>query len=131
MAQLGLIPKRVLCSPAVRTTETWSIIERALGQGANPETPEALYLAEPQTMLDLVRDTADDVPTVLVIAHNPGIATLALQLAQDGSRAEIRSMAEKYPTGGLAEIQFEAANWRAADEGRLVRFVRPRDLETD
>ena len=38
---------------------------------------------------------------------------------------------EKYPTASLAEIAFDAAAWAdvTTGAGRLVRFVRPRDLD--
>ena len=68
MARLGLIPDCVLCSPAVRTMETWGIIAAALGEPAVPtQSPDALYLAEPETMLGLIRalEPAVCVPGIL------------------------------------------------------------------
>jgi phosphohistidine phosphatase len=37
---------------------------------------------------------------------------------------------EKFPTAALAVLEFDIAKWRALapSEGKLVDFVRPRDL---
>ena len=132
MARLGLRPDFVLCSPAVRTLETWGIVAVAFGGSSIPkQSPETLYLAEPGTMLSLVRSLASNVETCLLIGHNPGIATLALGTARTGNRSSINAMAEKYPTGALTEIVFDNPEWQQAERGRLVRFVRPRDLEDE
>jgi phosphohistidine phosphatase len=56
---------------------------------------------------------------------------LALLLAGAGAlRGEI---AAKYPTAALAEIGFAVTHWRdvAPGEGRLARFIRPRELGED
>jgi hypothetical protein len=39
-------------------------------------------------------------------------------------------MTEKYPTGAIAEIEVAGDTWGTLEErtGRLLRFVRPRDL---
>ncbi len=41
------------------------------------------------------------------------------------------SVGEKYPTAAFAEIEFDVDRWAdvRAGEGRLVRFVRPRDVD--
>ena len=128
MARLGLLPDLVLISPAVRTTSTWKILSESLPEGVATEKPEVLYLAAPSEMLDLIHHTADSVRSLMLIGHNPGIGTLAIEMAADGSAPDVRAMAEKYPTGALTEIQHDAEAWPEIDRGRLVRFVRPRDL---
>ena len=42
-------------------------------------------------------------------------------------------VAEKYPTGALAEIALPVARWRDVGEGSgtLARFIRPRDLDPE
>ena len=127
-----MVPDAVLCSPAVRTMETWRIIAAAIGKPAVPtQSPDTLYLAEPETMLDLIRSLSSDVGTCLLIGHNPGVATLALRTAGTGSRSDLSAIAEKYPTGALTEIAFDDPGWGQVERGRLLRFVRPRDLDAE
>jgi phosphohistidine phosphatase len=66
---------------------------------------------------------------VLVIAHHPGLQELALDLARPSpARA---SLADRYPTGALATLEFSGDGWQALDRGtcELSGFVRPRELE--
>ena len=128
MRRLGLGFDLILASPAARVTET--LIELAQGYGGAVETrfDEALYLAPPETLLALVRAADDAEARLLVVGHNPGMEQLALLLSEAGALRD--QIAVKYPTAALAEIGFAAAHWRdiAPGEGRLARFIRPREL---
>ena len=41
-------------------------------------------------------------------------------------------MAQKFPTAALAVLDFDVPDWRSIKpgEGRLIDYVRPKDLET-
>jgi phosphohistidine phosphatase len=130
MAGEGLIPELVLCSTAVRTRETWSLIEPLLGDGIRVVYDEVLYGASAGTLLRIVRAVPDDTHRVLLIGHNPGIETFAGGLAGSGSREAVRELARKYPTAALAQLSCDADHWADVAPGgcRLERFVRPKDL---
>jgi phosphohistidine phosphatase len=70
--------------------------------------------------------------TVLVIGHNPGFEELAKLLIGEGDMDGILRLGQKYPTAGLAVIDFELESWRDIDKksGRLERFVTPKSLGT-
>jgi phosphohistidine phosphatase len=89
--------------------------------------------ASAETLLDIVRHVPAMVERLLLVGHNPGIEELALRLARrDGDR--LRGELEvKYPTGTVAEIGLPAENWADVLEGtgRIVRFIRPRDLDPE
>ena len=129
MKALGLAFDRVVASPAVRVAETLAEVEAAYG-GLEPEFDHRLYLASPDTLLDVARETIDDVDSLLLVAHNPGLEQLALALAEpDRLTGEV---ALKYPTATLAELRFaDADSWTdiAPGTGTLARFLRPRDLD--
>jgi phosphohistidine phosphatase len=128
MRRLGLGFDLVLASPAVRVTET--LTELAQGYGAAVETSfdETIYLAPVETLLALVRATDDSDGRLLLVGHNPGMEQLALLLSGAGPLRD--EVAAKYPTGALAEIALDTNHWRDArpGEGRLDRFIRPREL---
>lgn len=101
LAKHGLLPDVVICSAARRTRETWHGV--ALGMtGSPPEGGSAgpapavhyvadAYEAHPEDLLTLVRQVDPATPTVLLIAHNPGISLLSALLDperadQDGMR---------------------------------------------
>lgn len=131
----GLVPKLVLCSAARRAMETWALAEGALEKGGMTPVPtkylRSLYLASPSRILAALRRTPDEVESVLMIGHNPGMEHLTLGLAGPGSKPDAQSGIEvKFPTAALAELRFEARHWRdvAPGTGKLVRFVTPKGL---
>ena len=68
----------------------------------------------------------------MIVGHDPGMHNLALQLAGRGREEDLRALAEKFPTAGLAVIVFDTAAWRElrAGEGRLDVFTTPKRLRT-
>ncbi|MCC7428625.1 MAG: histidine phosphatase family protein [Alphaproteobacteria bacterium] len=132
MRALGLAPDYVLVSTARRTQETLAALEPL------PDAPvilpeDGLYLADAEQLLDAIRAVPETVRSVMVIAHNPGLHDLALSLtgpaAMARGNAHAMRLAEKYPTGALAEFAI-AGSWAGLGPGvaRLVRFIVPRDL---
>jgi phosphohistidine phosphatase len=120
----------VLASPARRVVETLEEIAAGFGP-VEPEYDERLYLAPAATLLDIVRHAPQAAQRLLLVGHNPGLEELALRLSRpdgDKLRAEV---AVKYPTGTAAAIELPAGAWTHVREGtgRIVRFIRPRDLD--
>jgi phosphohistidine phosphatase len=124
LADRGLVPDSALVSSARRTTSTWLAVAEGGSFEAKAESSEGLYAASPETALDLVRETPDDVSGLVVVGHNPTIAYLA-QLLDDGSGDEDagREMAIGFPTGALAvfEVDVRWADLELAS-ARLVAF---------
>jgi phosphohistidine phosphatase len=131
MARHGLIPDRVLVSPATRTRQTWDLIARALSH--SPVAYEdRLYDASTQTLLDLIKQAEPEVHGLLVVGHNPGLHDLARLLIASGDVEAREQLNEKLPTSGLAVIEFAVDDWPRLHprSGRLDRFVTPSSLQT-
>lgn len=132
MKAQGLAFDLVLASPAQRVIET--LEEVSAGYGAiGPEFDQRLYLASAATLMEIVRATPDPVGRLLLVGHNPGLEELALCLSrrdEGGLRGEVEV---KYPTGTVAQIELPAERWGEVKEGvgRMVRFIRPRDLDPE
>ena len=126
----GLQPDLVVCSPAARTQETWQLVQSELGADISCKMLRTIYLAAPSQLLAVVRRTPDDVGTLMVIGHNPGLERLASSLSGSGRDKDLAKLRTKFPTAALAVITFDAAHWSqvAAGAGRLEAFVRPKDL---
>lgn len=79
----ALVPSRVLCSSARRCRETWEALAIGLGAGRPDaeavEFDDRLYNASTNGLLDAI-ESVGSAETLLVIAHNPGISLLALEL---------------------------------------------------
>jgi phosphohistidine phosphatase len=128
LREQGIEPELVLCSTARRARETLERLEPALETSLVRFEPE-LYGASAGALLDRLRAVEDAVESVLLIGHNPGMQMLALDLARP--TGDIREIDAKFPTAGLATLEFPGGGWDALAPGsaELVAFVRPRDLE--
>jgi phosphohistidine phosphatase len=67
-----------------------------------------------------------------MVGHNPGLGELAALLIASGEVEARQRLIEKFPTAGLAVIDFALDDWAKLHPraGRLDRFVVPRTLET-
>lgn len=132
LAAEGLEPDLVLCSTAQRAVETLDLVLTALASKPEISYLKTLYLAPPSRLLAVLRRQSPDRSRVLLIAHNPGLHHLALDLAGGGlaatGPAAAASLAEKFPTAALA--RFRVSDWSSLGEAPvpLLDFVRPRDL---
>jgi phosphohistidine phosphatase len=120
----GLAPEVVLCSPSQRTRET---LERIGLDDSQVRIEDDLYGASAGDLLAVLNRVADDVDSVMLIAHNPGIQDLAIQLAGPGP--EIARVRQKFPTAALATLEHDGT-WTELTPGsaELVAFVKPKEL---
>jgi phosphohistidine phosphatase len=127
---LGLEYDAVLASPALRVVETLRVAAEGYGD-FDPVFDRRIYLASCDRLLEIVRGAPDAADRLMLVGHNPGIERLALALACDDSENSRVEIAAKYPTGALAEIALPIDHWgdAAPGTGRLIRFIRPRDLD--
>lgn len=127
LQRAGIRPELVLCSSARRTRETLDGIRPALGDQAEVRIEADLYGASAPELVDVLRGVADEVESVMLIGHNPGIEDLALRLARPGP--EVEHARAKFPTAALATLELEGS-WRTlGPEGaELATFVKPKDL---
>jgi phosphohistidine phosphatase len=134
MAREKLVPDLALVSPARRARDTWKLAAAALKTAPKTLVEDQLYdFGNGGRILDLIRSRADSAEKILIVGHNPSLERLALRLVGKGEEKLRRRMADKYPTGALAVIDFDVATWKEADDakGSLTVFVRPRDLMKD
>jgi phosphohistidine phosphatase len=129
LASEQLIPDLALVSPARRTQETWALVEPHVGDVAVRTEPR-IYEAPAERLLEVVRESDADTATLLMVGHNPGLADLLRLLVSDGDPLAYTKAMKKYPTAGLAVIDFATATWRELSprSGRLDRFVTPKSL---
>ncbi len=128
LRQRGLTPDLILSSPSVRTRETAAKVVLALQAEVPLEFRPVLYLADPKTIMEQVRGAPDDVKTLLVIGHNPGMQLAALKLSAGDPAGRRNDIEDKFPTAALAVIEFDVDDWADAKGGDLVAFDSPKAL---
>jgi phosphohistidine phosphatase len=132
----GHRPDYVICSPARRTRQTWSLAAEALagdrggGHAAGPspvDFEQRVYRADVATLLDVLREAPPDAETVLLVGHNPAVHELATTLAGSAEGDALERVVEKFPTAALAVLTVPGP-WSTLAPGqcRLVEFVVPR-----
>lgn len=119
-----LVPDLIISSTAVRAKDTASAIAKHSGYEGKTIS-EALYAAEPDAYLAVIRDLKDVYQKVMIIGHNPSIESLIETLT-----GEYHIM----PTCALAQIEFDTEKWSAIGSrqivaGRLVEILRPKETE--
>jgi phosphohistidine phosphatase len=127
LGRKGIAPELVLCSPSRRTRQTLTRIAPSMGKSADVQFEPGLYAASAPVLLEVLHEVPDEVESVMLIGHNPGIQDLALSLARAGSKsARVRS---KFPTAALATLEHNGS-WRelAPGSAELVSFVKPKEL---
>lgn len=131
MRAQGLEFDRIIASPAARVRETLEEVAKGYGRSLDPSFEERIYLAAPETLLEVVREAPDSAQRLLIVGHNPGLEGLALLLTSGGGLRE--ELQTKYPTATVAEISLPAESWRDVSEGvgTIGRFIRPRDLDPE
>jgi phosphohistidine phosphatase len=131
MANHGLVPERVLLSPAARAQQTWTCAASVIKPAPAVASVDTLYDATAHNMLTVIQNAPASVRSLLVIGHNPGMHELALMLIATGDVDAREALREELPTAGLVIIDFALDEWRRLHpaSGRLERFVSPKSLE--
>lgn len=106
MREGGYNPQVIYSSSAVRCAKTAEMAAEKLGYTNEVIYQDALYLAEPSYYLELLRGLSDDVDTILMVGHNPGLEGLVQILTH-----ELESM----PTAAVAVVSLPVRAWAMLD----------------
>jgi phosphohistidine phosphatase len=104
LADTGLLPDLVLCSPSRRTRQTWHGVALGLPVAPQVRYDLVLYGGSARTLLAAVRSAAPEASTVLLIGHNPGLSELSAALDPD------RADSDGLRTAGVA-VHTVAGDW--------------------
>jgi phosphohistidine phosphatase len=102
----------VLVSPAERARNTWDLVSAELGTLPQSRLDARLYGASAEELLAVVRELPDDVDTVVLVGHNPGLEDLATRLT--GEEMEM-------PTSAIAMIAVRGSWATAGDSPATLR----------
>ncbi|MEZ5925139.1 MAG: histidine phosphatase family protein [Hyphomicrobiaceae bacterium] len=130
IAEHHLEPDVVLCSTATRTRQTLDLISAEFVSEPRIVFDEALYLAEPEDILGVLRTRSGLVKRVMIVGHNPGLQELVLMLAGAGRKGDLALIRSKFPTAGLAVLNFTQTDWSSVGPrtGVLRLYMSPRRL---
>lgn len=123
LAAEGIRPDVAYVSYAARTRETWQVVASGAGWTLEPEYDGSLYGTDEDGVLDVIRTTAEDARTVVVVGHNPAMGSL-VQVLDDGEGPATGSVElGSFPTSTAAVLAIDG-EWAdvAPMQARLEAF---------
>ena len=99
-------------STAERARATWDLVSAELSQPPGTRHDDEAYAASARELLDIVRRLGEELGSVVLVGHNPGLEELAEDLVGDWI---------SLPTSALAVIDLDGP-WR--DAGRTPGMLR-------
>lgn len=127
LAGTGICPDLTLCSTAVRTRETWKLFVHELPRRPRTVYEDRLYEATLGDLLALVNETSDDIDTLMLVGHNPGMHALADALTGSAEGDSLARLSRGgFPTSAMAVVSFEGS-WKSVEHGvgRLLDYWAP------
>jgi phosphohistidine phosphatase len=130
MAGHAITPDLVLCSPSARTRQTLDLVLPHFSSKPSILYEDTLYLASASTLIKRIRKLNAAIQHAMIVAHDPGLHRLAMELPGSGDPEVMQALAQKFPTAGLAVIVFEGRGWSKVKPGggRLKVFMTPKRL---
>lgn len=114
-----LLPDVIYSSPAKRARNSAEIAAKKAGVSKLIVIQDALYMAEVQEILSVLRACEDNPQTVMLVGHNPGLEAFLQILV-----GQVNTM----PTGGFAHLRLNLDDWKSLTietEAELVGFWDP------
>jgi phosphohistidine phosphatase len=125
LAENRYLPEEVLCSTAARCQETLALVAASLPTPPPTQFIKRMYLPAPDTLYEVLKRASTD--TVMMVAHNPGIAEFASMLLRE---LPAHPKFQQYPSGATTIITFDIPSWSTPfmGKGTATDFIVPRDL---
>lgn len=120
----GIKPDVILTSPAARASHSAIIFSRAMKTGTEIiRVVKDFYPGSATKMTEEIAALDDDVRTVALFAHNPGISELASQMT--------KGVVGFLPTTGTAVVSFDMDKWQDIYSSDLTdhSLIIPRELK--
>jgi len=124
----GIRPDKIISSSAVRAKETTELFAEGCGgiDSDDIRYVKYLYLAPAEEYLDtLERYDGENVNTLMLVGHNPGLESLIYQLGKSH---------ETVPTATMAHFDLGSDNWlsiRKPFKAKLLSLWRPKEIGID
>lgn len=124
----GLVPDKVVSSPAARAHDTAKLVAGKLHIPAKRIVlDERIYEGNLRQLQEVVAAHGADSATLLLVGHNPGLEDLLLHLAAAAPQRDARG--KLMTAGAVAVLEFGGAIGAKARSATLRQLVRPRELK--
>jgi phosphohistidine phosphatase len=120
--EAGIRPSLILSSAAVRAWSTARIFAREISYPNEfLQRDIKLYLASPDTLIDIIASQDSGFNSIVLVGHNPGLTELAQFL--------VPGVTDNIPTCGLVSVSIDADDWnlRTANRFELNLYDFPKN----
>jgi phosphohistidine phosphatase len=120
LLEKGVFPQHVVCSSAVRTNQTASLVRDIIGKTEIPFTSSPLlYNAGFPVLMQFLQKFSDEFQSMMLVAHNPGISQLATVLSGQHPY--------QFSTASGLCLQFDVQEWKniQTGSGKEIWFFNP------
>jgi phosphohistidine phosphatase len=119
---------RIVCSPAVRARQTCQHVLKKLHFSHSRVIWEpAIYEASLKTLITLIDRHSQNVRTLLMIGHNPGLDQLLCHLSIDPPA--VNQSGKLLTTAAIAVLEYDHGGITIKPhQARLRYFIRPKEL---
>lgn len=126
----GVKPDLIITSTAKRARKTVENVFKENLAKLKVITTARLYLARPTEIMNIVNNLDNEVSTVLVVGHNPGLHEFVLDIIEQGEKSTIRDLRDKFPPGALAALSVKAGKWNKVSKktATLVDYTFPKSV---
>lgn len=126
VAERHIAPSLVLCSDSARTRETFDIVLPALKPAPEIVYEAALYVADAKQLLQRLHRVSEDIRSVMLVGHNPGLQELAVMLSDQPTGPLMMRLTRDFPTAAVARFEIKLP-WSALGRGsaRLMTILVP------
>jgi phosphohistidine phosphatase len=113
LAEQSIVIDLAIVSPATRARATWALVAAELGSNPEARVEERAYAASTGELLGLVRELPEELRTVILVAHNPGVEDLVTLLTGEDTTMPTAALAVLTLPGSWAEAAPSTAALRA------------------
>ena len=127
LKETNFTPDLFLSSPAKRALSTAKRIAEATGFSKEKiKTDQALYHADEDEILNVIRSVSDKNDCIVIFGHNPGLTDFVNAMSNDRKR-----FIDNIPTCGVVAFSFEASSWKQIDfgKGELLLYDFPKSKD--
>jgi len=110
LQEKGMIPELIVSSPAKRAAQTARIVADFLN--CKLVFDENLYHAHSAAVADVVTAQSDEINSLMIVGHNPGLTSFANEYMSAGT--------DWLPTSALAYAAFDSDQWPAFPLARII-----------
>jgi phosphohistidine phosphatase len=113
--QKGIAPDLILSSPAFRAISTARRMARELAYDLREiHCNTKIYEANVSALIEIIRSLPDELNTVMLVGHNPGMHELCYYLTL--------KLPEDFPTCAASIIRLDVNQWKQVKQGSSIHF---------